>query len=98
MKLDMEDLAALAEIADLVNALKDSEEIEKILLAIQASGAKLAPMIEMISEFQTKKDLKAIRTMMDSGLSADQSVALMCARYGGQGLLGNIAAKGHSKK
>lgn len=97
MQLDLKDLKELAEMAGVINALKDSKEVEEILIAVQSSATKIRPLIEKASAFRTELDLKAIETMTQNGLSHDQAVALLCARYGGQGVLGSVAGKALSR-
>ena len=92
------DLKEWAELAVVINALKDSKEIEEILSAIQASAEKISPLLEQASAFRTRLDLNAIETMTKYGLSMDQAVAVLCSRHNGQGSLGNVTSKAISRK
>ena len=92
------DLKELAELAGVINALKDSKEVEEILEAVKASAEKLRPLVEQASAFRTKLDLNAIEAMTNNGLSMDQAVAVICARHSGQSFLGNAANKAISRK
>ena len=92
------DLKEWAELAGVINALKDSQEVESIISAIQASAVKISPLLEQASAFRTTLDLNAIETMTKYGLSMDQAVAVLCARHSGQGVLGNAASKAISRK
>ena len=92
------DLKELAELAGVINALKDSKEVDEILAGMQASAEKLRPLLEQASAFRTELDLKAIETMTNNGLSIELAVAVICARHNGQGMLGGVAGKALSQK
>lgn len=91
------DLKELAEMAGVINALKDCKEVDEILEAVQASAGKIRPLIEQACAFRTELDLQAIETMMQKGLSMDHAVALICSRHNGQGDFGRMAGKALSK-
>lgn len=97
MQLDLKDLKELAEMAGVINAMKDSKEVEEILIAVQTAAFRIKPIVEQASAFRTELDLKAINRMISFGLSKDQAVAVICARHNGQGDFGRMAGKALSK-
>lgn len=92
------DLKELAELAGMINALKNSKEVEEILIAVQTAAYRIKPIIEQASAFRTELDLQAIGRMTKWGLSNDQAVAVICARHNGQGMFGSVAGKALAQK
>lgn len=84
MQFTKEDLKELAELAATILALKDTEEVKAIASASEVVlddvVAKLKPRLEALNAFKTRLDIDAVHTMVSSGVSMDDAVALRIAR------------------